>query len=121
MGENEEFFRSLCHALKKDTRSKCARNWTGCVDWALCSSFGTQVRVETQWLKKEKNQFVPWIACDGKPYTSIVDCDSIMFHNILTNISPERERSGPYTWPDQETKKEVMLAYVERDKAMLMS
>ena len=108
--------------VKKDdtlvfyTETKSTRPWIG-----LCIQVledGSNVQVETQWLKKDKNQYIPCLASDGKPYTSIVDSDSILFHNVLTNISPQGDRVGPYVWPDKDFRKDVMSAYLERDKAL---
>ena len=40
-----------------------------------------------------------------------------MFSDILTNMSQDGERSGPYTM-DMETVKEIKAAYAERDEAL---
>lgn len=96
------------------TEAKSTRPWIGlCID--VVSDEGRKY-VDTQWLKRERNLFSPWFNTNGEAYTSRVDCESIMFHNIL--VAAPGDKTSVFTWPDQETKREVMKAYTERDEAL---
>ena len=54
---------------------------------------------------------------DGTPYTSRLEIETIMFSDVLTNISSTGDRGGPYIM-DAETVKEIKSAYDERDRTL---
>lgn len=99
------------------TVAKSSRPWVGlCLEVVMEHD---SVYVKTQWLKRERNLFVPWLLSDGSPYISQVECECIMFHNVLVNTS-ESER-GPFSWPSNDIRRDVMSAYLERDNAFEIS
>ena len=73
--------------------------------------------VEVQWLERERRHFSLALNQDGTPYMSRLEIETIMFSDVLTNISPTGERSGPYVL-DADTIKEIKSAYAERDQAL---
>ena len=70
------------------------------------------VLIKVEWLRKEKKEFV----LNSPPQFSVLDIDSIMFCDILRNIS-DGNRGGPYSL-DVESKRQIMTAYKERDSAL---
>ena len=113
-----EFSAFSAENLEKDTtvvfysETKRWRPWIGLFIELLEEEDTMKIKVE--WLKKSKTQFVLNSHENGSPYYSVVDCDSIMFCDVLINVSPNSDRAGPYTM-DKDTRKQIMEAYEERD------
>ena len=93
------------------THTKSSRPWIGLFKELKEDETGVQIKVE--WLKRQKNVYV--IDVDV-PY-SVLDIDSVMFCDILKNISESGNKKGPYVL-ETETKKKIMSAYGERDIAL---
>ena len=117
-----EFSSFSVQDLKRDvslvfyTNMKKSRPWIGLFQ-GLSNNKEGNLEVEVQWLRREKRQFHLALNENGSPYKSSLELESIMFSDILTNMSQDGERSGPYTM-DMETVKEIKAAYAERDKAL---
>ena len=94
------------------SETKHNRPWIGLFIELLVVDDNMKVKVE--WLKKERNNYVIHRADDGTPYYSVLECETIMFCDVLNNISPISDRTGPYAI-DRDTKKQIMDAYNERD------
>jgi hypothetical protein len=73
-----------------------------------------QCSVTIQWLKKEKQNYVLHKKADGSPYLSSVAVESIMFSDVLENLSLNNDREGPYVMQNF-VKSEITNAYKERD------
>ena len=103
--------------LQRDTslvfysETKRWRPWTGL--FVELSDDGASVTV--QWVKKEKQKFILHLNRDGSPYLSSVPVQSIMFADVLENLSPENIRDGPYKMQSF-VKSEIDKAYEERDR-----
>ena len=92
------------------TLIKTTRPWIG-----LFITFTEEInakKIKVEWLRKERNYYVLDTKSDGSPYYSVLDIDTVMFSNVLRNVSGKRK--GPYQL-DHETKKEIMKSYCERD------
>ena len=93
--------------------SKTSRPWMGVF---LSLSDDANV-IELQWLKKEKsrqNQYV--LHFNGKePYVSLVPVKSVMFSNVLENLSPSDGMEGPYRL-SKTTKISIEKAYQDQDR-----
>jgi hypothetical protein len=72
------------------------------------------VKIKVEWLKKEKKYYVLEKKSDGTPYYSVLDLNTVMYSNVLRNVSYSGHRKGPYEL-DVQTKKEIQKSYVERD------
>ena len=95
------------------TKVKKSRPWIG-----LLESWNEDQRLVTvQWLKKDKQKFKLHINGDGSPYLSSLEVESIMFADVLQNLSESKSREGPYTL-DSYIKQEIVNAYKERDNAL---
>jgi hypothetical protein len=73
-----------------------------------------QCSVTIQWLKKEKQNYVLHKKADGSPYLSSVAVESIMFSDVLENLSLNNDREGPYVMQNF-VKSEITNAYKEHD------
>ena len=93
------------------THIKSSRPWIGLFKELKEEDTGVQIKV--QWLKKQKNVFV----LDVDVPHSVLDINSVMFCDVLKNISESGNKKGPYVL-EAETKKNIMDAYVERDIAL---
>ena len=51
-------------------------------------------------------------------FFSVIDINTVMFVDVLRNMSYTGNRNGPYVL-DAETKKQIVAAYIERDRACL--
>lgn len=98
------------------TNKKTSRPWIGLFQ-GLCQDKNDNTEVEVQWLERERRHFSLALNDDGSPYLSRLEIETIMFSDVLTNISPAGERSGPYVL-DGDTIKEIKSAYAERDQAL---
>ena len=102
--------------LKKDvslvlyTETKKWRPWV-CLFVEL-SEDGLSVTV--QWVKKENQKHVLHLNRDGSPYLSSVPVDSIMFADVIENLSPEDAREGLYKVSNF-VKQEIDEAYEEHN------
>ena len=105
--------------LKKDvslvlyTETKKWRPWVCLFD--ELSEDGLSVTV--QWLKKENQKYVLHLNRDGSPYLSLVPNESIMFADVLENLSPVDAREGPYKLSNF-VKQEIVKAYEEQDQKL---
>ena len=105
--------------LKKDvslvlyTETKKWRPWV-CLFVEL-SEDGLSVTV--QWVKRENQKHVLHLNRDGSPYLSSVPVDSIMFADVLENLSPEDNREGPYKMSNF-VKQDIVKAYEEQDQKL---
>ena len=103
--------------LQKDSslvfysETKKWRPWIGLLV-ELCED-GLSVTV--QWVKREKQNFVLHFHRDGSPYLSSVPVESIMFADVLENLSTNDCREGPYIMQNL-VKTEIIKAYEERDQ-----
>ena len=97
------------------TSSKSSRPWIGLFIELLEENNSAQIKVE--WLKKEKKIFVLDSKSDGSAYYSVLDVESVMFIDVLRNISYSSNRKGPYVL-EIETKKQIVQAYLERDSVL---
>ena len=70
--------------------------------------------VMVQWLRKEKQNYVLHNKADGTPYLSSVTLESVMFSDVVENMSVNNDREGPYKMQNC-VKSEIMKAYTERD------
>ena len=98
------------------TNVKRSRPWVGLFQ-GLCNTQDGNLEVEVQWLNREKKQFLLALNEDGTSYTSRLEIETIMFSDVLTNISSTGDRGGPYIM-DAETVKEIKSAYDERDRTL---
>ena len=98
------------------TAVKKSRPWIGLYMGLINDEQGNSW-VEVQWLKREKKKFFLHLGEDGSPYLSKLPLESIMFSDVVQNLSPSGERSGPYEM-DSETIKEIRKAYAERDESL---
>ena len=87
-----------------------SRPWIG-----LCISCDNK-NVEVQWLQKRKNQYVPQLNSDNSKYTSLLSVETVMFSNVLENVSEKGDRNGPYKL-SAHMKRQIVSAYHERDKS----
>ena len=94
------------------TTSKKSRPWLGLFIELVKNSESVQMKVE--WLKKDNKYFVIDTKPDGSAYYSLLDVETVMFIDVLRNLSYSSSRKGPYVL-DTETKKQVAKAYAERD------
>ena len=92
------------------TQTKRWRPWIGLFD----SLSEDQSSVIVQWLRREKQNYVLHTKADGSPYLSSVSVESIMFSDVLENLSLANDRSGPYVMQNF-VKQEITNAYKERD------
>ena len=99
------------------TTVKRSRPWIG-LYMGLTNDEQGSSWVEVQWLTREKKKFLLDLNEDGSPYLSKLPLESIMFTDVLQNMSPAGERSGPYEI-DPETVTEIKLAYAERDECLV--
>ena len=95
------------------TLTRMTRPWIG-LFIGLIEEGESSVKIKVEWLKKDKKYYVLDSTPDGAPYYSTIGLESVMFSNVLRNISPKEERSGPYIL-DKETKKSIDKAYNELD------
>ena len=72
--------------------------------------------VKVQWMKKEKSNYV-LDNRNGQPYTSEVPEESIMFSNVLDNVSPTGDKNGPFTLSPY-MKRQILNAYKEKDSCI---
>ena len=104
--------------LKRDislvlyTVSKRYRPWIGLMT-ELSEDKST---VSVQWVKKVKDKYILHENSDSSPYISSVPYESIMFTDVLRNISETGERHGPYVL-DGAVRQEIMKAYKDRDES----
>ena len=68
-----------------------------------------------QWVKKEQQKYVLHLNRDSSQYISSVPVKSIMFADVLENLSPEDDREGPYKLSNF-VKQEIVRAYDEQDQ-----
>ena len=94
------------------THTKTTRPWIGLFVETVEECGSDTVLIKVEWLRKEKKEFV----INTPPQFSVLDIDSIMFCDILRNIS-DGNRGGPYSL-DVESKRQIMTAYKERDSAL---
>ena len=98
------------------TSTKSSRPWIGLFIELLEKSDSAQIKVE--WLRKEKKVFVLDSKSDGSAYYSVLDVESVMFIDVLRNISYTSNRKGPYVL-EVETKKQIVQEYIERDSVLI--
>ena len=96
------------------TETKKWRPWIG----LMVSLSEDESSLTVQWLRKEKQNYVLHNKADGSRYLSAVSVESVMFADVLENLSGESERSGPYKLQNC-VKSEIMNAYVERDQNLV--
>ena len=97
------------------TRTKVSRPWIGL--FVELVKDGTSTKVKVQWLRKDKKFFVLDTTGDGSPYISVLELESVMFTDVLRNVSYRGDRIGPYLL-DRETKKNIFDAYTEQDSCI---
>ena len=97
------------------TRTKVSRPWIGLFVELVID--GTSTKVKVQWLRKDKKFFVLDTTGDGSPYISVLELESVMFTDVLRNVSYRGDRIGPYLL-DRETKKHICDAYTEQDSCI---
>lgn len=99
------------------TAVKKSRPWIG-LYMGLSKDDDGNNWVEVQWLKRDKKKFFLDLSDVGSPYLSKLQIESIMFTDVLQNLSSSGERTGPYVM-DPETLKEIKAAYAERDESLV--
>jgi hypothetical protein len=92
------------------TQTKKWRPWIGLFD----SLSEDKCSVTVQWLRREKQNYVLHTKSDGSPYLSSVSVESIMFSDVLENLSLVNDKSGPYVMQNF-VKQEITNAYKDRD------
>ena len=92
------------------TQTKKWRPWIGLFD----SLSEDKCSVTVQWLRREKQNYVLHTKSDGSPYLSSVSVESIMFSDVLENLSLVNDKSGPYVMQNF-VKQERINAYKDRD------
>ena len=98
------------------TNKKKSRPWIGLFQGLSNDKDGNSL-IEVQWLYQNKKHFFLALNQDGSAYTSKLELESIMFSDVLSNISFAGERSGPYVM-DVDTVREIKSAYEDRDKML---
>ena len=98
------------------TNVKKSRPWIGLFQ-GLSSDTDGNSTIEVQWLYQHKKQYFLSLNQDGSAYTSKLELESIMFSDVLSNISATGERTGPYVM-DVDTVREIKNAYEDRDKML---
>lgn len=98
------------------TLTKVSRPWIGLY---VGRSKKEPSKICVQWLKKDKKFYVLESLNNGSPYISDVEVESIMFSNVLSNVSRSNDRKGPYVL-SREAKKLIQDAYIERDNTPLV-
>ena len=93
------------------SKSKKWRPWVGL--FVELSDDGVDVTV--QWIKKENQSYILHVNRDGSPYLSSVPVESIMFADVLENMSPTDNRKGPYRMQNF-VKAEILKSYEEQDQ-----
>ena len=88
---------------------KKTRPWIG----LFVELFKDTMKIKVEWVKKDKKLYVLDTA-----YFSVIDFNTVMFVDVLRNMSYTGNRNGPYVL-DAETKKQIVAAYIERDRACL--
>ena len=94
------------------TASRKTRPWVGLFVELIKNRDSVQIKVE--WLIKKEKYFVLDSKPDGSVYYSLLDIETVMFVDVLRNISYSSNRKGPYIL-DPETKKQIFKEYTERD------
>ena len=89
--------------------AKSNRPWIG-----LLVEMVGEKQVKVQWLKKERKVYSLEYHRSGLPYTSVLDHSTMMFSDVLINMSGDCNRSGPYKI-DEDVRVAIMEAYSERD------
>ena len=84
--------------------------------WELLYVSEDKSTVSVQWVKKVKDKYILHENSDSSPYISSVPYESIMFTDVLRNISETGERNGPYVL-DGTVRQEIMKAYKDRDES----
>ena len=97
------------------TRTKCDRPWIGIIVKV------TDESLTLHWLKKERrNMYYLLNLLDGSPSLSEVPVESVMFVDVLQNLSGLLDRSGPYSI-DSDMKRQIMDEYKKKDSALQCS
>ena len=89
---------------------KKSRPWVG----LFVSLSEDECSLTVHWLRKDKLNYVLHNKPDGTPYLSSVSVESIMFSDVLENLSLDSDRAGPYKMQNS-VKSEITNAYRERD------
>ena len=92
------------------TQQKKWRPWIGLYH----SLSEDQCSITVQWLRKDKQNYVLHNNADGSPYLSAVSVQSIMFSDVMENLSLSNDRCGPYVM-QAFVKQEIIKAYKDRD------
>ena len=71
-------------------------------------------KVKVEWLKKDKKSYVLDSKPDGSQYISLLELESVMFSDVLSNTNVAGNRCGPYML-ENDVKKQILEAYIERD------
>ena len=91
------------------TNVKSSRPWLGIIQET------SERSVNIHWLKKEKSKYVPHFLSNGAPDQSEIPIESIMFVDILLNLSPLVDDNGPFAL-EQDLKLQIMSAYKDQDE-----
>ena len=95
------------------THVKTTRPWIGLFVETVEDGGSDTGLIKVEWLRKEKKEFV----LESPAQFSVLDVDSIMFCDVLRNLSDSGHRGGPYSL-DVDSRKQIMTAYKERDSAL---
>ena len=114
-------FRSFSDSdLKRDvsivlyTASRKSRPWIG----LIVDISEDKNDISVQWVKKDRDKYRLHVNADGSPYISSVPYASIMFSDVLLNMSKNGDRNGPYSLDDT-IRKEIFKAYKDRDDTIV--